>query len=428
MEQRVAACPRLEGQVVPPGDKSISHRAAILNSIASGQARVDNVSPGADCLSTMGCLRGLGVEIAIEGNGVSICGRGRGGIVEPQDVLDAGNSATTMRLLAGLLAAQPFFSVITGDHSLRSRPMGRLIQPLRQMGAELRGRGGDSLAPLAIRGGTLKGIDYHPPVASAQLKSAVLIAALFAEGVTVVEEPAPSRDHTERMLEAMGAHIRRDGARIELQPGAALSPLDCRVPGDISAAAFWLVAAAIHPDAVVTVSNVGVNPSRTGILDVLRDMGARIQVTNERTEGNEPVADITARSSELVATSLGESTIPRIIDEVPIIALAASFARGTTTIRDAAELRVKESDRIATTAKELARLGAHIEELPDGMAVHGGRRLTGVVCESHGDHRLAMMLGIAALVADGETVIADAGAAAVSYPGFWRDLGLLCRT
>jgi len=427
MERRIKGCSSLSGEVTPPGDKSISHRAVLLNSMTRGRARIENFAPGDDFWATVSCLRALGVEFIEESGVLTVSGVGSDGFIEPADVLNAGNSATTMRLLAGLLAAQPFLSIITGDESLRSRPMGRLIHPLRLMGAEIWGRGANSLAPLAIRGNRLRGIDYRLPVASAQLKSAILIAALFAQGETTVEEPAPSRDHTERLLRAMGANLHSDGTKIKLIPCASLSATDVRVPGDISSAAFWLVAAAIHPNAHIKIKDTGVNPTRTGFIDILHNMGARIEVENQRMEGSEPVADLEVESSELVATQIGGDLIPRLIDELPLVALAGCFARGTTIIRDAQELRVKEADRIGATAKELSRLGAHIEELPDGMIVHGGRKLEGGDCSSHRDHRLAMALGIAGLLARGETVLHDAEVVAVSYPSFWQDLERLTR-
>ncbi len=424
MDQRVRWASILRGEVIPPGDKSISHRALILNSVAGGKARVDNFSPGADCLATVACLRQLGVEIVEESPGsLTVSGVGKEGLKEPKDVLNAGNSATTIRLLAGLLAAQPFLSIITGDESLRSRPMARLIHPLRLMGAEVWGRGGDSLAPLAIKGNQLRGIKYQLPVASAQLKSAVLIAALFAQGDTTVEEPAPSRDHTERMLRAMGAKLKSDGLRITLTPDPVpLVPLDLLIPGDISSAAFWLVAGAIHPNARIEVRNTGINPTRMGIIEVLLDMGAKLRIENERIEAGEPVADLIVESSDLVGRQIGGSLIPRLIDEIPLIAIAGCVARGTTVIRDAAELRVKETDRIRATMKELSRLGADIGELPDGLIIRGGKTLKGGECHSYHDHRLAMAWGIAGLVAQGETIIHDAEAVAFSYPGFWSDL------
>ncbi len=426
MEQRVRGCPRLEGKVSPPGDKSISHRAVILSSIARGRARLSNFAPGADCRSTVSCLRELGVEIVEESPGM-LTVSGVEALREPKDVLDAGNSATTIRLLAGLLAAQDFLSIITGDDSLRSRPMGRLIHPLRLMGADIWGRGGDSLAPLAIKGSRLRGIQYRLPMASAQIKSAILLAALFAKGETTIEQPAPSRDHTERLLRAMGAKLESDGLRVTLAPAPALSAIDLHIPGDISSAAFWLVAGAIHPNARIRLKDTGINPTRMGIIEVLLDMGAKLTIEGERMEGGEPVAELAIESSDLAGRQIGGDLIPRLIDEIPLIAVAGCVARGTTVIRDAAELRVKETDRIRATVRELSKLGAHIEELPDGMIVHGGRKLEGGECYSHHDHRLAMALGIAGLVAQGETVIHDAEVVAFSYPAFWRDLERLCR-
>ena len=422
MDRRVTGCSKLRGEIIPPGDKSISHRALILNSVVKGRAKIDNLAPGEDVAATISCLRALGVEIVEQGGVVNVMGVGRGGFKEPADVLYARNSGTTTRLMCGLLSAQPFLSIITGDASLRSRPMGRVIQPLRLMGAQIWGRGNDSLAPLVIKGGRLSGIEYKLPVASAQIKSAVLIAALFAQGNTVVIEPAPSRDHTERLMRNMGVKLRKKGPRIEIAPAEIPSPMDVRVPGDISAAAFWLVAGAIHPDARIKMLNTGVNATRVGIIQVLQKMGARLSVEWPRSESGEPVADLVIESSELTGMQIGGDLIPKIIDELPLVALAGALARGTTAIVDARELRVKESDRIAATVKELSRFGVDIEELPDGMVIRGGRPLKGTQCSSHGDHRLAMMLGIAALVAQGETVIGDAEAVDVSYPTFWKDL------
>ena len=428
MEQRIKPSRALRGEVALPGDKSISHRALILNSIASGKARIGNFSPSADFWSTVSCLRALGVEIKDEEGSVIVFGRGWGGLAEPQNVLDAGNSGTTMRLLAGVLSALPFLSIITGDDSLRSRPMDRLIQPLRAMGAAIWGREHDSRAPLVIKGGELHGIRYQLPVASAQVKSAVLLAGLLAQGETIIEEPALSRDHTERLLRAMGAEIEIEGHRITISPSPKpLSAIDIRIPGDLSSAAFWLVAGAIHPDAEIKICDAGINPKRTGIIDVLKAMGADLRIENERTESGEPIADISVRSSSLVGTHVAGELIPRLIDEIPVLAVAACCAKGNTVIREAQELRVKETDRIATTVKELSKFGAEIEELPDGMVIHGGKQLRGAECHSHQDHRLAMALGVAALVADGESLIHAAEAVNFSYPGFWHDLEELSR-
>lgn len=423
---RAAAC--LRGEIWPPGDKSISHRAAMFGAIARGRTIADNFLTGADCLSTLAMLQALGVQSSVQpGPGgrarLAVDGVGRHGLCEAAAVLDAGNSGTSMRLFAGLLAPQPFLSILTGDASLRSRPMGRVIEPLRQMGADLHARDGDRLAPIAIAGRPLRGMTYDLPVASAQLKSALLIAGLYAEGETLLREPAPSRDHTERLLRAMGADIAPAGDRIRVRPlDHELEPLQLRIPGDISAAAFWLVAALAHPDAEITLRGVGMNETRSGVVDVLRQMGGEIEVHEERVQGGEPVADLVARSSRLHGVTVGGATIPRAIDEVPVLALAAAVADGDTIVRDARELRVKESDRIASTARELRRFGAQIEERPDGFLIHGGARLYGADCESEGDHRLAMTLAVAGLLAAGETVVHDAGAVAVSYPTFWEDL------
>ncbi|MCZ6614457.1 MAG: 3-phosphoshikimate 1-carboxyvinyltransferase [Chloroflexi bacterium] len=430
MRERVTAPARLEATVSPPGDKSISHRAVLLNSIALGTATVTNLCVGDDRASMLRCLRGLGASIEREadpgGNEANdrfiIRGSSMDGLAEPHETLNAGNSGTTMRLVSGLLAGQPYFSVITGDRSLRSRPMGRIVKPLREMGARVMGRSEDSLAPLAIRGGDLHGIEYDMPVASAQVKSCLLIAGLHAQGKTVIRQPAATRDHTERMLERMGGDITEDGLTITVRPGRTLSATDVRVPGDISSAAYWLVAAACHPSARVTVLNTGINPTRGGILEVLRAMGAKVTVTHVRSEGGEEAADITVESSDLVATEVAGELLPRLIDEVPVIALAACFARGETVVRDAQELRGKESDRIRTTVQGLSRLGADIRETPDGMVIRGTGGLRGAAVGSHGDHRLAMTLGVAGLLATGETVVRGAEAARVSYPNFWDDL------
>lgn len=427
MEQHIHPPRALEGEIIPPPDKSISHRSLILNGIAEGPARVTNFLTAADCLSTLSCLRALGVEIEREGSTVIVHGRGAGGLREPKEILDAGNSGTTIRLLSGLLASRPFRCTITGDASLRSRPMGRVIEPLSLMGATIRGHEGTQRAPLTIEGGKLHGIRYRLPVASAQVKSAILLAGLFAEGETIIQEPAPSRDHTERMLRAMGAAVRTDGPMITLTPKPSpLRPLSLRVPGDMSSAAFWLVAGAVHPNARIKLRGVNVNPTRSGMIDILQSMGARLIMDSQHMEGDEPTADIEVRSSRLRAVSFGGEMIPRLIDEIPVLAAAAAVAEGTTVIRDAAELRVKESDRIATTAMELSRLGARIEELPDGLIIHGVPSLRGNRCDSHNDHRLAMALAIAGLIAKGETVISRAEAVDISYPEFWQDMRRLC--
>jgi len=398
-----------------------------LNGIAAGKARVRNFAQSADCFATVSCLRALGVKIEPpEGETLLIEGVGGSGLREAEDILNAENSATTMRLMAGLLASQPFLSVITGDQSLRSRPMDRVIRPLRLMGAEIWGRSGDSKAPLVIKGGHLKGIKYVLPIASAQLKSALLLAALFAEGETVVSEPSPSRDHTERMLKAMGAGIKVAGNDISISP-SRLKAIDLDVPGDLSSAAFWLVAGAVHPRAHIRIRDTGLNPTRSGIMDVLAYMGANLRIENKRMAGGEPLADLSVQSSRLHGTEISGELVPLVIDEIPIIALAASVAEGETIIRDARELRVKETDRISATVKELSGLGADVDELPDGMVIRGVKKLRGGICDSHGDHRVAMMLGVAALIAEGETLIDNAEVVNISYPKFWQDLEFLSK-
>ena len=423
MRQQVSGTSILEGEVSPPGDKSISHRAVILNAIASGIARVTNFSPGADCASTVQCLRALGIEINENPDDIStlVVKGSRGRFREPETVLNAGNSGTSMRLLSGLLAGQPFTSIITGDRSLRSRPMGRIVDPLRLMGAQAFGRQDGKFAPLVFHGGNLQGIEYDLPVASAQLKSCLLLAGLFAQGKTIITESSPSRDHTEKMLDAMGAQIVVKGSAISLQRSELIA-LDVRIPSDISSAAYWMCAGVSHPNARIHISGVGVNPTRSGIVDVLREMGARISLTNHQLQGGELVADIQVESSRLLPVEIGGNLIPRLIDELPVLAVAACFAHGTTVIRDAGELRVKESDRIGVMVRELNRMGGNLEEMPDGMKIHGPVKLRGTLCKSSGDHRVAMSLAVAGLLAEGDTFISGAESASISYPGFWTQL------
>ena len=433
-ERTVSRPASLAGALAVPGDKSISHRSLILNAIARGRASVSGLSDGEDVISTMRCLQALGVviepgsgpgdyTIESEGKGDSKGGGKGPHLTEAEDILDAGNSGTSMRLLSGLLASQPFVSVLTGDESLRSRPMRRIVDPLKLMGAQIMGRKDDSLAPLVIRGGSLKGIEYDLPVASAQVKSCIMIAGLSADGPTVIHQPGLSRDHTERMITAMGAKVEIDGLDLVVHP-AQLKAVDIAVPGDISSAAFWMVAGLCHPNSKILVRGVGLNPSRTGIIDALSAMGAGdgLRLVDERNEGGEPVSDVLVTPGQLHGTEIGGDMIPRILDEIPVLAVAACFAEGVTVIRDAAELRVKESDRIATTVKELSRLGADIEAREDGMIIHGTGRLSGATCFSHGDHRLAMALAVAGLLCDGDTTVHGAEAASVSYPEFWEHL------
>jgi len=420
----------LQGRIRVPGDKSISHRALMFGAIAQGETQIQGLLLGEDPRSTASCFRALGAEISeLNTELVQVKGIGLGQLQEPVDVLNAGNSGTTIRLMLGLLASHPerFFAV-TGDSSLRSRPMSRVVKPLQQMGAAIWGRQESSLAPLAIQGQNLNPIHYNSPIASAQVKSCILLAGLMTEGKTTVTEPALSRDHSERMLQAFGAELSVDPETnsVTITGPAQLHGQKVVVPGDISSAAFWLVAGAIVPGSELLIENVGVNPTRTGILEALAMMGANIQLENERTVAGEPVADLRVRSSSLNSCTIAGDLIPRMIDEIPILAVAAVFAQGTTVIRDAAELRVKESDRITTMATQLNQMGASVTELPEGLEITGGTSLTGTDVDSHTDHRITMSLAIAALNATGTTTIHGAEAAAISYPNFIPTLKQLC--
>jgi len=416
---------RLQGTLRVPGDKSISHRALMLGALAEGETIIQGLLPGEDPISTARCLSALGAEITqINSTEVRVRGTGLGQLKEASDILDAGNSGTTLRLMMGILASQPgLFSTLTGDHSLRSRPMGRVSNPLSQMGAQIWGRQGGKYAPLAILGQSLKPFHYHSPIASAQVKSAVLLAGLLTPGQTLVTEPARSRDHSERMLRAFGAKVYTDKSlTVAVEGPARLVGQTVIVPGDISSAAFWLVAASIVPGSELLLENVGINPTRTGILEVLQAMGADIQQLNPREQAGEPVADLRVRSAQLRGTTMGGSLIPRLVDEIPVLAVAALAAEGKTIIRDAEELRVKESDRLAVMAQELRRLGAQIQEHPDGLEIHGPQQLTGASVSPHADHRVAMSLAVASLLARGETTLENPECARVSYPEFWTTL------
>ena len=418
----------LQGVVQVPGDKSISHRALLFGAIAEGTTRISGLLPAEDPLSTAACLRAMGVTIsAIEaGQLVSVEGVGLDGLREPEDVLDCGNSGTTMRLMLGLLAGRSGrHFVLTGDSSLRRRPMQRVGGPLAQMGAQISGRSAGNLAPLAIQGQQLLGATIRTPVASAQVKSALVLAALTATGDTTVIEPVQSRDHSERMLRAFGAQLSVGGpglTEVTVTPGANLRGQDVIVPGDISSAAFWLVAGAITPGADLTVQNVGLNPSRTGVLDVLEQMGARIELLNTREVAGEPVGDLRVTHGPLQAFTIGAELIPRLVDEIPVLAVAACYAEGISRVTGAEELRVKETDRLAVMARQLGAMGARIEEFADGLTIEGGIPLHGAEVDSETDHRVAMSLAVAAQVAHGPTQLHRPGAAAVSYPGFWDDL------
>lgn len=418
MDLCISKAQGLQGEIAIPGDKSISHRAVMFGALAEGETVISNFLPGADCRSTIQCFRALGIDIAETPTEVRVVGGGVQGLQEPADVLDVGNSGTTLRLLSGILAGQKFYSTLTGDASIRTRPMGRVTDPLRMMGAKIWGRQRGKLAPLAIQGAPLAAIRYALPVASAQVKSAILLAGLYATGVTVVEEPKSSRDHTERMLQYFGVDLEKQGNIISMDGGQNLQGRQVAVPGDISSAAFFLVAASIVPNSRLLLKNVGVNPTRDGIIEVLLKMGAQIEQVNPREVCGEPVADLLVSSSSLRGTLVEGDVIPRLIDEIPVLAVAAACAQGETIIRDAAELKVKESNRIATVIKELSKFGVQIQELPDGMVITGAAGLCSANCESYHDHRIAMAMAVAGLVAEGTTQIQGAECVDVSFPGF----------
>jgi len=416
--------PSLRGTIQVPGDKSISHRSIMFGAMAKGTTTVEGFLLGDDCLSTISCFRKLGVEINLDGDKVAITSGGEASWKEPAEVLDTGNSGTTTRLMLGLLAGSSFHSVMAGDESIAKRPMRRIIDPLRQMGADIRGRNDGQFTPLAIQGTKLQAIDYTLPVASAQVKSAILLAALKAEGKTKVIEPVATRDHTEIMLEHFGAAVSRKDKTIEIEGGQKLVANHVKVPGDISSAAFLIGAALITPNSEVRLTNVGTNPTRTGILDVIEQMGADFDVEERETAG-ERSADLTIRSSALSGTEIGGDLIPRLIDEIPLIALVATQAAGTTVIKDAEELRVKETDRIAAVVEELSKMGADIQATDDGMIINGPTPLTGAEVKSYGDHRLGMMAAVAALVASGPVSIDNPACISVSYPDFVSQLDSL---
>ena len=416
---RVIPVERLSGEICVQGDKSISHRAVIIGSIANGTTIVTNFLTSEDCLATMKAFKAMGILIEeFDGNKLKIHGKGPNGLAEPPDVMDMGNSGTSARLLCGLLSAQPFFSVMTGDNSLRRRPMKRVTEPLRQMGARIWGRRGGEYLPLSIQGGELKGFFHRMAVPSAQVKSALLLAGLFAKGRTTIEELLPTRDHTERMLEYCGVGLIRKGTTIAVEGGQSPSSRDIEIPGDISAAAFFIVGASMLKGSEIVIKGVGLNPTRTGIIDILRQMGASIEMDNLREMGGEPAGDIRVRSAPLKGVEIKGDIIPRCVDELPVLCIAAAIAEGETWIRDAAELRVKESDRIAGMAECLSSLGVEVETFEDGMRIQGTKRLKGSMCNSRGDHRIAMSMAIAGLAAEGETLIEDTECINTSFPMF----------
>lgn len=417
----IHAATRLRGEISVPGDKSISHRAIMFASLARGQSRVTGLLRGEDCLSTLKAFQQLGVDVDDRAEDeLIIHGRGLRGLREPADVIDCGNSGTTMRLMSGILAGQPFFSVLTGDQYLRKRPMKRVIEPLSTMNAQIFGREGGTKAPLAINGGDLKPTEYHSPIASAQVKSALLLAGMQTEGITTVYEPHLSRDHSERMLRSFGAELVSFDGGARVAGPVTLTAQDVAVPGDISSAAFFLVATLIVPDSELLIKNVGVNPTRSGIIDILQLMGGNIELLNQRDVSGEPVADLLVKTSDLHGADIAGELIPRAIDEFPVISVAAAFADGVTTIRDAEELRVKETDRIAAMCDTLTSLGARIEGFEDGMRIEGQDNLPGgQTVHSCGDHRIAMSLAVAGLRAQKEVKIIDTACTETSFPGFW---------
>ena len=420
----------LHGEVDIPGDKSISHRSVMFGALAKGTTEITHFLQGADCLSTIGCFREMGIEIENTPEKILVHGRGLHGLTAPTRTLDVGNSGTTTRLISGILAGQNFESVLSGDASLNSRPMKRIILPLKEMGADIVSIAGNGCAPLRIRGGAIHGIQYTSEVASAQVKSAVLLAGLYADGITSVTEPVLSRNHTELMLNSFGANVTasvRDGgiATASVMPCEELYAQSIKVPGDISSAAYFIAAGLLVPHSEILIKNVGINPTRAGLLDVVRDMGADITYLNTGSGSGEPTADLLVRSSSLKGTTVEGPVIPTLIDEIPMIAVLASYAEGTTIIRDAAELKIKETDRIKTTTEGLKAMGVDVTPTEDGMIIRGGSTVHGAEIDSFLDHRIAMAFAVAGLAADGTTIIKDSQCVDVSYPGFFHTLGTL---
>jgi 3-phosphoshikimate 1-carboxyvinyltransferase len=420
-------CP-LKGEITVPGDKSISHRAVMFGALAKGTTEVTNFLQGADCLSTIDCFRRLGIEIENTKELIRIHGKGLHGLAKSDSMLDVGNSGTTTRLISGILSGQNFETTLNGDASIQSRPMKRIMEPLSMMGADITSIYGNNCAPLKIIGAPLHGIHYHSKVSSAQVKSCILLAGLYADDITKVTEPVISRNHTELMLSGFGANVTCEGTTASIAPAPELFGQKIEVPGDISSAAYFIAAGLIVPGSEILIKNVGINPTRDGIIRVCQNMGADITLLNKRTHGGEPVADILVRYSDLNAVTIEGDIIPTLIDEIPMIAVMACFAKGTTIIKDAAELKVKESDRIAVMADNLSRMGAHITATDDGMIIEGGHLLHGSVIDSHLDHRIAMSFAVASLAADGETTIKDADCVNISYPNFYKDLSKLAET
>lgn len=414
--------PSFRGELNIPGDKSISHRAVMFGSLAKGTTEITHFLQGADCLSTISCFQKMGIEIQNTGKKIVIHGKGLHGLSCPQEILDCGNSGTTTRLLSGILSGQTFTSTLTGDESIQRRPMKRIIEPLTQMGAHITSIPNNGCAPLTIEGRPLHGIHYHSPIASAQVKSSVLLAGLYADGITKVTEPFLSRNHSEIMLSFFGADIKTVNNTAILLPGTELEGQKIKVPGDISSAAYFIAAGLLVPGSEILLKNVGINSTRDGILRVAKEMGGKIERLNESTENGEPTADLLITASDLKGITIGGEIIPTLIDEIPIIAVMAAFASGTTIIKDASELKVKESNRIQVVTDNLKAMGADIESTEDGMIIHGGKTLHGAVIDSHKDHRIAMSFAIASLLADGENKILDKDCVDISFPSFYHAL------
>lgn len=416
----------IKGEIAVPGDKSISHRAVMFGSIARGLTEITNFLQGADCLSTISCFRRLGIDIENTPDKILVHGKGLHGLSAPSEILDAGNSGTTTRLISGILAAQPFTATLTGDESIRKRPMGRIIEPLSMMGARIRSLEGNDCAPLEIHGTPLKGIHYTSKVASAQVKSSILLAGLYAEGKTSVTEPHISRNHSEIMLNHFGATVTTEGTTATILPNPLLEGRKIVVPGDISSAAYFIAAGLIVPGAEILIKNVGINKTRDGIVRVAKAMGGNIRLLNENHDSGEPVADLLVTYSRLHGIRIDGALIPALIDEIPVIAIMAAYADGETIIADAAELKVKESNRIDVMVRNLSAMGADITGTDDGMIIRGGLPLHGALIHSMNDHRIAMSFAIASLLAEGTTVIEGAECVNISYPDFYKDLGKLC--
>lgn len=416
---KIKKVPQMRGVLSIPGDKSISHRALMISALTLDEVKISNFSTSVDCEQTLNCLKDLGANFQkVEPDSILVSGTGLRGFKEPENVLEAGNSGTTVRLVSGILAGQDFFSVITGDASVRARPMGRITKPLRLMGARVWGREDGEYVPLAIMGGKLRGITYRTPVSSAQIKSAILLASLYAEGETLLEEPALSRDHTERMLSYFEADIQSSEDINKIRGGKSLVGKDIEVPGDFSSAAYFIAASLIVPDSKLVLRNVGINPTRTGFLEIVKEMGAQIKIVEENWKCNEPRADLAVETSRLKGIEIGGEIIPRIIDEIPILTVLATQAEGRTIIREAEELRVKETDRIKSMAEGLKKMGAHIEEEKGGFIIDGPTPLKGSTVSSYDDHRTAMSLAIAGMIAEGETIIKGAECIEISFPEF----------